>query len=406
MNRLDAPMPEKLPPGISRRKDGKLLAQVYSKRDRKRISKVFGPREVAAAKMWRRDTQVALDKGTITAGESPTFRRAAEVFMDGIRDGSIRTRSRKRYKGSTILRYQQALDDQLLDALGSFRLNEIRPGHFERLIGQLHAKLAANSVRNAIVPAKAIYRWAVRQELTVVNPTLNVDLPLGDGRRQRFATVEEARLLLATLEPKDRPLWGTAFYAGLRRGELMALRWSEVDLASGVIRVERNYEPKLGIVDLPKSDASRRKVPIPGSLRELLLDHKMRRKGKQPLAFARSTLAGRSRSKDGPFADSSINQRAGKRWEAQGLESIGLHECRHTYASLMIAAGVSAKALQTYMGHSSITTTYDLYGHLMPDNEKAAAEQLQAFLDAKTATKTATTEDEIGSVEPESVDYA
>jgi hypothetical protein len=67
----------------------------------------------------------------------------------------------------------------------------------------------------------------------------------------------------------------------------------------------------------------------------------------------------------------------------KGLKSIGLHECRHTYASLMIAAGVSAKALQTFMGHSSITTAYDRYGHLMPDTETQWAIQLQEFLDAE-----------------------
>jgi integrase len=66
--------------------------------------------------------------------------------------------------------------------------------------------------------------------------------------------------------------------------------------------------------------------------------------------------------------------------EAAGLARITLHECRHTYASLTIAAGVNAKALSTYMGHSSIQITYDRYGHLMPGNEKEAAGLLDAYL--------------------------
>ncbi len=66
---------------------------------------------------------------------------------------------------------------------------------------------------------------------------------------------------------------------------------------------------------------------------------------------------------------------------AAGLEPIGLHECRHTYAAHMIAAGVNAKALQTYMGHSSITITLDRYGHLMPGSEKEAAGMLGAYLE-------------------------
>ena len=77
---------------------------------------------------------------------------------------------------------------------------------------------------------------------------------------------------------------------------------------------------------------------------------------------------------------------ADEAWKAAGLERLTLHECRHTYASYMIAAGVNAKAISTYMGHSSIKTTYDEYGHLMSGNEGEAADLLGAFLERHTAT--------------------
>jgi integrase len=67
-----------------------------------------------------------------------------------------------------------------------------------------------------------------------------------------------------------------------------------------------------------------------------------------------------------PFSPKTLAQRASRAWEAAALRPIGLHECRHTFASLMIAAGVNAKALQTFMGHASITITLDRYGHLFP----------------------------------------
>jgi integrase len=91
------------------------------------------------------------------------------------------------------------------------------------------------------------------------------------------------------------------------------------------------------------------------------------------------------RSPDSPFNPGTINNRAGRAWEALGLDRITLHECRHTFASLMIAAGVNAKALSVYMGHASVIVTFDLYGHLMPVNEAEAAELLDTFLARRNA---------------------
>jgi integrase len=74
--------------------------------------------------------------------------------------------------------------------------------------------------------------------------------------------------------------------------------------------------------------------------------------------------------------------KAKRRWKRAGLKSIGLHECRHTFVSLMIAAGINPKALSTYIGHASISITMDRYGHLMPGSEEEAAGRLDRFLSA------------------------
>src|SRR5262249_6878020 len=91
-----------------------------------------------------------------------------------------------------------------------------------------------------------------------------------------------------------------------------------------------------------------------------------------------------------PVDADAIRHRALWRWTRADpqLQPIGLHECRHTFASMMIAAGVNAKALSSYMGHSSVTIAYDRYGHLMPGNEVEAAGLLDAYLDAATGAST------------------
>jgi integrase len=159
---------------------------------------------------------------------------------------------------------------------------------------------------------------------------------------------------------------------GLRCGELQGLRWSDVDFERGLIRIERSWDPKVGPIE-PKSRSGRRRVPLAGPLRAQLAAHRLRRAAEEgSLVFGRG---------DGDaFHPAALAKRARSRWARASLAPIGLHECRHTYAAFMIAAGVNAKALSTYMGHSSITVTLDRYGHLMPGNEGEAAELLEGYL--------------------------
>ena len=153
----------------------------------------------------------------------------------------------------------------------------------------------------------------------------------------------------------------------------MALRFEDIDLAGGVIRVERAWDPKEHSFVEVKSRAGRRRVPLVAVLRDYLVEHKLRTDRAVGLAFGRDA--------NHPFQDSSLRARAHTAWNKAGLDPITLHECRHTFASLMIAAGLNAKALSTYLGHASITITLDRYGHLMPGSEEEAAELLDAYLE-------------------------
>jgi integrase len=250
----------------------------------------------------------------------------------------------------------------------------------QSLTDKLLAKgLDPSTIKNTLNPLQAIYRRAVQREEVGTNPTVGLDLPRTQGRRDRIASPGEAAKLLAAVPEEDRATWATAMYAGLRRGELRGLRWSDIDLASGVIRVERGWDDEEGIIE-GKTRAARRSVPIAAVLRDLLISHKLRtgREG-DALAFGTSEVS--------PFVPCNLRRRALTAWKTTELTPIGLHEARHTFASLMIAAGVNAKALSTYMGHASVSITFDRYGHLMPGNETEAAGLLDAYL-ARAATAT------------------
>jgi integrase len=344
-------------------------ASVWSARDGRRIRKSFAT--LAEAKAWRADALGAVRRGTMRAPSQVTLREAAETWLAGARDGSIRNRSGDRYKPSVLRSYETSLRLRVLPGLGGRKLSEVRRPDLQDFADRLLADgTDVSTIRNTLMPVRAMFRRAVARGDVAVNPTSALELPAVRGRRDRIASPEEAAKLVEALPERDRALWATALYGGLRRGELQALRWEDVDLAKGVIRVERAWDVREGEIE-PKSRAGRRTVPIAAVLRDELVEHKQRRSGSD-LVFGRP---------DGKaFDGSTVDARAKAAWRSAGLDPITLHEARHTFASLMIAAGVNAKALATYMGHASVTITYDRYGHLMPGNENEAAALLDAYL--------------------------
>jgi integrase len=349
-------------------------AEIFDPEAGEKIRRTFPTR--AAAKSWRQDAIVALKQGRIRATTALTLNEAAEAWLEGARDGTIRNRAGDIYQPSAIRSYEASLRLRVLRELGSKRLSDLRRTHVQDLVSQLVADgLAAATIQATIIPLKAICRREVNRGRMHVNPTIGVELPAVRGGRERIADPVEAARLLAALPEKDCAVWATAMYAGLRRGELMALRASDIDIADGVIHVRRGWDMKEGPIET--KGRKPRRVPIASVLREPLLAHLMRTgRRDEALVFGATDRT--------PFYPNTLTARADAAWKAAGLRRIKLHECRHTFASLLIAAGVNAKALSTYVGHADIATTFNKYGHLMPGNEDQAVGLLDAYLTAAT----------------------
>jgi integrase len=357
-----------------RRRGASYEASVYLKREERKLRRTFST--FAAAKAWRAEALTAADKGALRAPKPTTIRQAWDSWYEGAKAGTIRNRSGDPFKPSALRAYEVAMRRRILPALGGVRLAEVhRPDLQEFADGLLSEGLSPSSIQVTLLPLRAIFRRALARGELAVNPCTGLGLPAVRGRRERYASPAEAEALIAAVPEQDRAIWATALYAGLRLGELRALRVEDVDLATGVIRVERGWDPVEGPIKL-KSHAGRRKVPIAAVLRDYLVEDLIRsgRTGSE-LIFGRTAAT--------PFAANPLQARADKAWSDGRLDRLTPHDGRHTFASLMIAASVNAKALSTYMGHANISITLDRYGHLFPGSEDEAAELLDAYLAAQ-----------------------
>lgn len=338
--------------------------------------------QIKAACQWRQDASSQARAGKLPVTTKITFWAAAQELIEGMRAGRIFDRSGRPYKPSTIRGYDMHLRTYLLPDLGGRKLSSITRRDLQQLLERLQGeplRLSASTLHNIACPLQVIFGRALHDEQIAVDPTVGLRLAAARGRRKvKPPSKERTRALLDALPEDDRALWAVAAYTGLRRGELQALRWRNVDFEHRVIRVEKSWDQHEREIEV-KTEAAKRTVPMSDGLRRELAAHKLRSgRADNDLVFGRTAGAA--------FVPSTVRARALEAWKAAGLEPIGLHEARHCAASFYIAAGLGPKELSVYMGHSSIKITFDLYGHLMEDGLAVAADRLSAFFDADEAS--------------------
>jgi integrase len=286
--------------------------------------------------------------------EVPTLAKFAEEFIDGYATSNN--------KPSTVEAKRMLLKCHILPAFGRRRLDEITARDIERFKGdRLKAGLQPKTVNNVLTALRKMLALAVEWELISHVPAikwLKAPKPKFD-----FLTFEEAERLVAAAEPAWAAMIMVALRTGLRHGELMALRWDDVDVVAGRLVVSRSVWK--GKVGLPKNGRTR-EIPLS---KDAVAAFKAARHLKGELVFSNA---------DGTFFRK--GQCKHPLWRAckrAGLRRIGWHVLRHTFASHLVMRGVAMKAVQELMGHSTMEMTLR-YAHLSPEVRRDAVTQLDA----------------------------
>ena len=214
----------------------------------------------------RIDSLAARRRGEFRAPGCQSIREAGKTLIEGMESGSVRTRSGELYKPSAIRSYETCLRVHIYPDLGGAAVGDIRRRDVQALADRMLSGGAnASTIRNALMPLRVIFRRLIEDDELTTNPCTGLRLPAVRGKRDRVASLDEAAHLIDALPTACyRALWATAFYVGLRLGELRGLRWEDVSLGENLIHVHRAIDQK-GQVGTPKSAAG---VP-PDSDREL-----------------------------------------------------------------------------------------------------------------------------------------
>ena len=306
--------------------------------------------------------------------ETQTVRPAGErLGVEEVARRYLVHAERRGRKPSTLANIESEVRVHLAPFFGGRSLQAIRAEDVLDLVAALEAKgLAPKTIRNIVGTLSALFNFALAPQRgwATVNPCQGLELPAVRATTEiRFLTFDEVDLLVSHARPGmfqeiDRALFLTAAMTGLRKGELVALRWRDVDWPAGRIRVRQNYVR--GEFGTPKSKRSTRSVPMADEVAGVLerLFQSARWQHDDDLVFAHPATGG-------VLPKANVTRRMRAALEVAGLNSAHrFHDLRHTFGTRMAAGGVPLRTLQEWLGHRDLATT-QIYADYAPSAREA-----------------------------------
>lgn len=296
-------------------------------------------------------------------------------------------------KPTTRHGYTGLVANKVLPRLGDLRLDEVTGGHLGDLYDHLRTSgkqtkkgggLSEQSIRHVHTLIHKAFEDAVRRRLIARNPADDVDPPKAEKREMETWTGEQLRTFLAsTADDRLHGAWVLAVSTGLRRGELLGLRWTDLDLDAGQLAVRRSrvavgYDVAEGT---PKSGKARTVALDEGTVSTLRQHRRRQLEERMAWGAAWEDTGALFTKEDGSaLHPHTLVWHFKKAQRSAGVPRLRLHDLRHTHATLALQAGVHPKVVQERLGHSSIAITLDLYSHVVPGMQEDAAAKVGAVI--------------------------
>jgi len=281
---------------------------------------------------------------------------------------------------STWESYEVIIRNHLVPAVGAIPLQDLRTEHLQKLYNdKIKAGLSAQTVHHIHKVIHSALDKAVETRKIPHNVSEAVTLP--PIRRKEIQTLtpdEQERFLAAIREHRLGPAFLLLLGTGMRRGELLALQWQDVDLKKGLVHIRRGLTYVRGqfVFQEPKTEKSKRIIPLPNAVIEALLDHQYK------------TIAEGNFGPDKPvfctqtgnyYLPRNFNRAFYRICQKAGIDK-NLHALRHTFATRLLEQGENLKVVQEILGHAKISTTADIYSHVTQEIKKRAVMKIDEIL--------------------------
>lgn len=375
---------------IYQRKDGRWCAAItIGKDDNGNQKKKYiydRDRDELRKKMLALQNDISINGGYVR-DDVITLNQWGKTYLNEFVKSSVRPSTYDSYE--VILRRHISND-----AIGTMKLKDIKSFHIQKFLNS-KSSLSKSYIKKMHMLLDIFFSNAVKNDLIPKNPMDAVNMPKSQKQVKdvRALTRQEQSEYMKHLDStRLKPLLLTCLFTGMRMGELIALDWNHVDLKKGEIKVEFSYkevrmhdkkEPYWKLLKQPpKTSSGLRTIPIPQEIVKLLKSHKVTQDelslkmgkdefNKEKLVFCSEVGT--------PLSSRNVQRTHYSICKKIGLEGVGFHALRHTFATRMIEENVPVKTVQYWIGHSSIEITYNIYVHVQEESKKAAA-QVQSDL--------------------------
>lgn len=359
---------------IYQRKDGRIIGAVSIQG--KRIEKSFKTK--TAAREWVKQSISQIDAGLSIQGAQYKTNKYLQEWL---------VTKKNHIKANTLKQYEQVIKQHIAPVLGDVKLRDLTPIMLQRFY---NLKLENGTSENTVALMHRVLRGALRQAhmmgLIVRNPLVSVRCPKPERKEMKTLNESQVRnLLLVARSTGLEALLHITVTTGLRMGEVIGLKWEDLDMGTGSLRVQRQVQREKGkglVFSQPKSAKSRRVIILgPSAIDKLKLHY-------QQQHWSKLIAGDRWEENDlifpntigKPMEHSRLLKDFKEILKKAELPIIRFHDLRHTAATLMLQAGIHPKIVQETLGHADISLTMNTYSHALPTLQKEAAAKMDELV--------------------------